>query len=200
VIAYQNARPMSFAPDKDMEITETIIDPVKSMDRVWEMVRSAKDEILILFSSANSFARQDRAGAVQVLKESRAKRKDLKIKILAPRSERVEELRLELKPHHIEVKYIQEFSQTKITILVVDRIRSHVVELKNDNTMNTLEAIGHSTYSTRILTVLSYVSILESYWALSELHEESANELAYTKEYLNKVLTEIKTNKNQLDN
>jgi two-component system sensor histidine kinase VicK len=161
------------------------------MNRVWEMVRSAKDEILILFSSANSFARQDRAGAVQVLKESRAKRKDLKIKILAPKSERVEELRLELKPHDIEIKYIQEFSQTKITILVVDRIRSHVIELKNDNTMNTLEAIGYSTYSTRVLTVLSYVSILESYWTLSELHEESANELAYTKEYLDKVLTRI---------
>ena len=32
------------------------------------------------------------------------------------------------------------------------------------------------------------------------LYEESANELAYTKEYFDKVLTEIKTNENELDN
>ena len=71
---------MNFALDKDMDITETIIDPVKSMNRVWEMVRSAKDEILILFSFANSFVRQDRVGAVEVLKESRQKEKILKSK------------------------------------------------------------------------------------------------------------------------
>jgi hypothetical protein len=41
------------------------------------------------------------------------------------------------------------------------------------------------------MTVLSYVSIFESYWTLSELYEESENELASTKEYLNKVLNEL---------
>ena len=35
-----------------MELAESIIDPVKTMNRAWEMVRSANDEILILFSSA----------------------------------------------------------------------------------------------------------------------------------------------------
>ena len=33
--------------------------------------------------------------------------------------------------------------------------------------------------------------IFESYWALSQMYEESINELAYTKEYLNKVLNEL---------
>jgi hypothetical protein len=178
-----------------MEITETIIEPVRTMNRAWEMVRSAKDEILILFSSANAFARQENKGAVELLKEKRAITKDLKIKILVPKNERMEELRLELTQHNINVKYIQEFSQTKMTILVVDRTGSLVIELKNDNTMNTLDAMGQSTYSTRILTVLSYVSIFESYWTLSQLHEESTNELANTKEYLDRVLTELKASK-----
>ena len=189
---------MSSLSDKDMELAESIIDPVKTMNRAWEMVRSANDEILILFSSANAFARQDHEGAVELLKEKRANTKDLKIKILVPKNERMEELRLELRRHYIDLKYIQEFSQTKMTILVVDRTRSLVIELKNDNTMNTLEAIGHSTCSTRILTVLSYVSIFESYWTLSELHEISINELASTKEYLDKVITELKASKEKL--
>ena len=104
-----------------MELTESVIDPVKTMNRAWEMVRSANEEILILFSSANAFARQDHEGAVELLKEKRANTKDLKIKILVPKNERMEELRLELRQHDIYLKYIQEFSQTKMTILVVDR-------------------------------------------------------------------------------
>lgn len=159
------------------------------------MARSAKNELLILFSSANAFARQDRAGSVELLKQFTSKRKNLKIRILAPKNTRVEELRSELKPYNIEVKYIQEFSQTKISILVADRKSSIVIELKDDNATDSLGAAGQSTYSTRILTVLSYVSIFESYWTLSELHEQSENELAYTKDYLNKVLNELDTKK-----
>ena len=82
-----------------------------------------------------------------------------------------------------------------MSIIVVDRIRSLVIELKNDDTFNTLHAMGQGIYSTRILTVLSYVSIFESYWTLSQLYEESTNELANTKEYLDKVLNELKASK-----
>lgn len=76
----------------------------------------------------------------------------------------------------------------------MERKCSVVVELKND-VIDPLSAIGYSTYSTRIMTVLSYVSIFESYWTLSELYEESTDELAYTKEYLKKVLNELETKK-----
>jgi two-component system sensor histidine kinase VicK len=182
---------LTSALDKGKKTTETIIEPLKTMNRAWDMCKSASNEILILYSSANAFARQDRAGANELLKELVVKRKGLRIKILVPKNERVEELRLDLKYHNIDVKYIQEFSQTKISIIVVDKSKSLVIELENDNASNSLDAMGQSTYSTRILTVLSYVSIFDSYWTLSQLYEESTNELAYTKEYLNKVLNEL---------
>jgi hypothetical protein len=98
-----------------------------------------------------------------------------------------------VKNYDIDIKFIQEFSQTKISIMVVDKKSSIVVEVKDDDALNSLDA--QSTYSTRVLTVLSYVSIFESYWALSQMYEESINELASTKEYLDKVLTEIDDNK-----
>ena len=60
---------MSFALDNDEELIESIIDPLKSMSLAWEMVKSAREEILILFSSANAFARQEHEGAVELLKE-----------------------------------------------------------------------------------------------------------------------------------
>ena len=77
-----------------MEITETIIEPVILLNRAREMARSAKNEILILFSSANAFDRQDRAGSLELFKEVCSKTKTLKIKILVPKNRRAEELRL----------------------------------------------------------------------------------------------------------
>lgn len=188
---------MSSPLDKDRDITVIITEPVKTNNRAWEMVRSARDELLILFSSANAFARQEHIGGLGLLKELSAMKKDLQIKILIPKSQRVAQVRSELKNgnYNICIKYVPIFSQTKISMIVVDRKTSLVIELKNDNEIDTLKAMGQSTYSTRILTVLSYVSIFESYWTLSELYEESENELVYTKEYLNKVLNELDSQK-----
>ena len=130
---------------------------------------------------------------LKYLKKLLSIRKDLNIRILTPKSDHVEEVRSEIKNlySNFEIKYIQEFSQTKISIVVGDRKRSLVIELRNDDAVNSLDAMGHTTYSTRILTVLSYVSIFESYWTLSQMYEDSRNELASTKEYLSKVLKEI---------
>ena len=58
--------------------------------------------------------------------------------------------------------------QTKMTILVVDRVFSLVVELKDDERNSTYEA----TYSRSKSTVLSYVAIFESLWKQVELNEK----------------------------
>jgi hypothetical protein len=92
-------------------------------------------------------------------------------------------------------KTIQEVLKPKSRCLIVDWKYSLVAELKDDANMDPLNVVGLSTYSTRIRSVLSYVSFFESYWTLSQMHEESVNELAYTKGYLKKVLTEMDTNK-----
>ena len=53
---------LSSLPDKDMEIIE---DTVKIQKYVWELIGAAKEEILILVSSAKAFARQENAGSVE---------------------------------------------------------------------------------------------------------------------------------------
>ena len=55
-----------------------------------------------------------------------------------------------------------------MTILVVDRVFSLVVELKDDERNSTSEA----TYSRSKSTVLSYVAIFESLWKQVELNEK----------------------------
>ena len=63
-------------------------------------------------------------------------------------------------------------SNTKATILVVDRKESLVMELKDDTKDTFIEAIGLSTHSTSKANVLSYVAIFENLWKQSELYQE----------------------------
>ena len=53
-------------------------------------------------------------------------------------------------------------SETKATILVVDRKASLVMELRDDTKTTFDEAIGLSTYSNSKAGVLSYVAIFEN--------------------------------------
>ena len=64
----------------------------------------------------------------------------------------------------IDVRYIEQTSETKATILVVDRKASLVMELRDDSKTTFIEAIGLSTYSNSKAGVSSYVAIFEKLW------------------------------------
>src|ERR1051325_10579500 len=72
----------------------------------------------------------------------------------------------------IDIRYIEQMSETKATILVVDRKISLVMEFKDDTKSTFHDAIGLSTYSNSKAGVLSYVSIFENLWKQSELYEQ----------------------------
>src|SRR5689334_25032296 len=81
-------------------------------------------------------------------------------------------------PNHIDVRYIEQMSESKATILVVDRKASLVMELRDDSKTTFDEAIGLSTYSNSKAGVLSYVDIFEKLWNQIELYQQvkQANE------------------------
>src|ERR671932_2175177 len=77
---------------------------------------------------------------------------------------------------------------TTVTIVVVDRKESLVIEKKDDSKQNFIEAVGMATYSNSKPTVLSYVSIFENLWRQSELYQqlkESNKQLEQANEQLN---------------
>ncbi|MFY9873953.1 MAG: hypothetical protein WAK17_29970, partial [Candidatus Nitrosopolaris sp.] len=99
---------------------------------------------------------------------------------------------------YFDVRYIPEELQTKITIAIIDRKWSIVVELKDDSKDSSYEAMGLATFSNSASTVLSYVIIFETLWKQSGMYEESQNqlhsaedELDRMKQYLNEVLEEV---------
>jgi signal transduction histidine kinase len=157
------------------EVIETIREPKVTQERVFELIKLAKEEILIIFSTSNAFKRQAKAGAIDAL-IGLAKSKDVKIRILSPFDDYVRNVvdkikREEDRKVRIEIRNIEEPLQTKVSVLIVDRMSLLSAELKNDSKETTLEAIGLATYSNSKPTVLSYASIFESLWNQTELYE-----------------------------
>ena len=188
----------------DLADIEVIPNSAKAQERYMNIVRSAEEEILWIFPTVNAFIRQYNIGAISLGKEA-AKEKNVRVRILMPTSSLIEQKVQELKEYCrfsniIDVRYIVQMSETKATILVVDRKVSLVMELKDDTKFSFYEAIGLSTYSNSKAGVLSYVAIFENLWKQLELYEQlvKANEQLKVhdkmqKEFINIAAHELRT-------
>ena len=68
---------------------EIIQNPHEALKHAWSLVRSAKEEILITYSTSNGFRRQLQMGKLRLVKETIEEHPDIKIKILIPRDEQI---------------------------------------------------------------------------------------------------------------
>jgi signal transduction histidine kinase len=83
--------------------------------------------------------------------------------------------------------------QTKVSIMVIDKRYSLVIELKDDTKQTTEEAIGLATYSDSKSTVLSYSAIFENLWKQIELYEQLQMHEKMQKEFINIAAHELRT-------
>ncbi|MFL6412543.1 MAG: ATP-binding protein, partial [Nitrososphaeraceae archaeon] len=159
----------------DLADIEVIPSSARARDLYLDVVKAASKEILWIFPTTNAFLRQDKVGAIPLAIQA-ARERNVKVKILVPANKLIEEKVQQLKQNchscQIDVRYIEQMSETMATILVVDRKDSMVMELKDDSKSRFAEAIGLSTYSNSKAGVLSYVSIFENLWKQSELYEQ----------------------------
>ena len=96
-------------------------------------------------------------------------------------------------PKQFEIRSIERQLQTRVTILIVDGRFSLVVELKDDSQKSSYEAMGVATYSNSKPTVISYVSIFESMWLLTELNQKLILQDRAQKEFVDIPAHELRT-------
>jgi two-component system sensor histidine kinase VicK len=176
---------------------------------VYELLDRAQEEVRIIFSTANAFRRQKRAGGLQYL-IAIAKKRRLRIRLLAPLDKNIqkeyERFVRELPPashhHHphnqddkqiVDIRYIEPGWHSKISLLIVDSRFSLAAELKDDTKETVNEAIGLATLSNSKATVSSYVSMFESMWMQSELHEKLKVHSKMQHEFINIAAHELRT-------
>jgi two-component system, OmpR family, sensor histidine kinase VicK len=162
------------------EFVETIRDPSEIQKLGFDLIKKAEEEILVLFSTTNAFHRQEKAGALELLKEA-ATQRGVTVRILVliynnnnTANERIQQM----KDAVIDIRTIKPTFQNKLTTLVIDRSVCLTVELKDDSRETSDEAIGLATYSNSEATVFSYASIFENLWIQTQLHKRPQEEEA----------------------
>src|SRR6266487_5188125 len=152
---------------------EIIPNPKEGIKHAWKVIKSARKEVLIIYSTANAFRRQIENGGLALLKEV-SKNLLGKVRILIPADNKiVQTIRevMETSPD-INIRTIEESLQTRITIVLVDRKDCVIVESIDYARDNSADAAGLSTNSNSKSIVSSYVSIFESLWNQTELYEQ----------------------------
>ncbi|MGH9977204.1 MAG: ATP-binding protein [Nitrososphaeraceae archaeon] len=160
--------------EEDHDIIQIIEQPDKIIQIAYEMIRSAKKEVLIMFSTANAFRRQISIGGPELIKEVTSSRKDLEVRILTPADHEVElaSIALATKLDNVNVRNMEATLQTKVTVVVVDRKFSLAVELRDDSQDDIQKALRSAVYSNTKSAAISYVAIFESLWKQVELIEQ----------------------------
>ena len=205
----------------ELEGIKIIRNPVEVQNLAFDLLNSAKDEILIIFSTANAFHRQEKAGSIKLLTDIASKKNDVNIKIMTPIDKKLGDIKGKLenvqikekaehkkgknkeisrkknyklqKSNKIEIRFIERQQQTTISILIVDRKYSLAVELKDDTKNTTYEAIGLATYSNSKSTVLSYTSMFETLWLQTELYDRLKVQEKIQKDFINVAAHELRT-------
>jgi hypothetical protein len=85
-------RVMELEQGIEAEDIKIIRNPVEVQNLAFDLIKSVKDEILIMFSTANAFHRQEKAGTIKLLTEI-ASKKVINIKIITPIDDKLYKLK-----------------------------------------------------------------------------------------------------------
>jgi two-component system, OmpR family, sensor histidine kinase VicK len=155
------------------EFIDIIRDPIDIRKLIFNLVKSASEEISILFSSANAFHLLEREGILEIIREASSEHNvNIRILVDVRRQDELREIEEKVKwtrqSRFVTFQSILKSSfQTKITTLIVDSTYSLTVEMK-DKVESFDESVGLATYSNSESNIDTYTSIFETLWMQNE--------------------------------
>ncbi len=152
---------------------EIIPNPLYSIKRAHNLINSAQEEVLRIFSSINAFHRQARLGIMHSFRD--AIERNVRVRVLIPAEQNeilqiINEVNLVLP--QLEIGSVDKSLESTIGILVIDRNESLIIETKSDSMNNSYDAAGIAAYSDSKPIASAYASIFDSLWKQTELHQK----------------------------
>lgn len=169
-----------------------IISNVQNIKQVYfSLLRNSQQEVLLVFPTTNAVRREERLGVFTELR--RARQRGVTVRLLTPEDDFVAAYLDELRKNGSVVRQIESSpAETKFKLLIVDGKFSLVIETKNDAKGIFEEAVGLATFSNSKPTVLSYVTIFESFWRETDLYEKAREADRLKDEFVNIAAHELR--------
>jgi two-component system, OmpR family, sensor histidine kinase VicK len=197
------------------DVLETIKDPIEIKKRYTKLIKSAKEEIMLIIPTINEFHRQRDIDIFDLFEKDISKRepstattdfnnkyhqnsiiKYKRIRILLPFNDCIKKnIETDFNILNLNKVYFREIEtalETKSTVLIIDKEQSFVIEVNNDGANSYDKSIGFATYSNSRATVLSYVSIFESFWKQSDLVKKLKESEDLQKDFVHIAAHELK--------
>lgn len=205
------------------ETIEVIVNPKEALEAEYRLLKSAKQEIQMIFSTVNTFHMQEKQlGLTRIL--TNLSKQGVSIKVLTSIDNQVKELIADIKEQEeikqqqqqqpyqnkynnnnntysaIDIQDIAPSSLINANMIVVDKQDSLVMEIKDGIADSLHTTIGLSTFSNSKSTVASYSAIYENlskqnqlYKQLKEAYQIVENTNAIQQEFINVAAHELRT-------
>ena len=200
----------------DPEEVKVLSDPVEIRKTYLNLIESAKSDISLIIATPKALQRNYRGGIISMLMEASEKR-NVTVNLVIPTYDndkiqddffRPESLEKNIK---FQMKSIAPVTtqthKIKTTFLIVDKKSVFIIDVKDDNKDNFLEAVGYATFHTSKSRTESYNFIFDAIWRQADLYEslrEANKNLIYSyqkleehdameKEFINLAAHELRT-------
>jgi two-component system, OmpR family, sensor histidine kinase VicK len=153
--------------DLESDVLQTIRDFRTAHRLSRDLLRSASEQILMMFSTPKSFHIDYLTGEIP-LSDIIHSKSNIQVRIITPNDEEANEFTRRSienrRTKNIEIRRILEALSTNITVFVVDRKYSLAIEMADNKGVNRYENLRTATYSNSKATAIMYISIFESLW------------------------------------
>jgi len=199
----------------DPEEIKVLSDPYEIRKTYLKLINSAVFEISLIIATPNALQRDYRGGTISMLIEASEKR-NVNVNLVIPTYE------IDMQNGFLDIKSLSKNLNFKIksivpptrkthliktTFLIVDKKSILIIDVKDDNQENFIEAVGYATYHTSKSRTESYNFIFDTIWRQADLHEslrEANKNLLYSyqkleehdameKEFINIAAHELRT-------
>ncbi len=173
---------------------EIIPNADESLKLYYKLSELVKYEVLILLPSANGFFHTDKSSGFKFLNEIASK--GVKVNVLGGSSHYDKKDivdKTNSKYPKIEFRSLQLNLQVKNRIVIFDRSKTVVLEIKDDCAQNFHDAFGTMIYIDGKSTAMSYASIFDSLWRQTEMYEQLQVHDKMQKEFINVAAHELRT-------
>lgn len=173
--------------------TEIIQDTKVSISRARDIIKSAKEQVLVIWATSKTFVIGMNTGIDKIYSDAISN--GAIVKLLTPYGDTIETIVKDLKMlvPQVDIKIADKSLETKLTILIVDRKEVMTWELRDDSIENPYEAGGLATYSNNRSIASSYATIFETFWKQTELYEQSQNFNKMQTDFINIAAHELRT-------